>query len=218
MRLTGNSTIDQTDSEWVIGSDEVGFGAWAGPLVVAGVAVKREWHDPQVRDSKQMSQKAREEVFHRYWETAIRHVRIYHPEEIDHLGVGSCLHYAHAEVLDALIKACPSESILVVVDGSNPPKMDVPVVALPKADSLVPAVSLASVFAKVTRDRMMEDLEKQHPGYGFAAHKGYGTKAHQAALNELGVCPAHRKSYRPIAQMLPKAGEITLSDLEAIFG
>jgi len=98
---------------------------------------------------------------------------------------------------------------LTIVDGKIPVEG---AIALPKADLLIPAVSLASIIAKGTRDRIMTELSKVHPGYGFENHFGYGTPEHQAALEKLGPCSIHRRSYAPIARMSRPKG-YTLEDI-----
>jgi ribonuclease HII len=91
---------------------------------------------------------------------------------------------------------------LVLVDGNHCPKLEMPVVAIIKGDTKVAAISAASIIAKVARDREMTDLDHEYPGYGFAAHKGYPTRAHIQALNQLGACPIHRRSFAPVRNLL----------------
>jgi ribonuclease HII len=201
-KITGNSAIDHSTADWVVGSDEVGYGAWAGPLVVCAVALPRGFNEPGIGDSKKLSEIQRGRVFDRFTKsTPVRHHLVWvHHQAIDQEGVWKALLRAHREALTTVL-AQVAGSTLRVVDGfpNGTDGIGVPgAIGLPKADMLVPAVSLASIIAKVTRDRHMHELAGQYPGYGFASHKGYGTPEHQRALQEKGPCEIHRKSYAPI--------------------
>ena len=179
-----------------IGSDEAGYGAWAGPLVVCAVVMPQDWPGvPKLKDSKVMSKKAREEVFRSFSFAAVNHVVIVPPEKIDQDGVWTCLCRAHAEAIQHLAKLVAGNTVNIIVDGNVPV---VGATSVPKADALFPVVSLASVLAKVTRDRIMALLDKDYPGYGFSKHVGYGVPFHQEALKRLGPCPIHRRSYEPV--------------------
>lgn len=198
MRPTGDPRIDNSSASVIVGSDEVGFGAWAGPLVVAAVAVPRDWTDPRVKDSKKLSEKRREALYEEFWKPDgfPMCVQVIEPEVIDERGVWACLTQAHYDATHGMDDRLVYEP-LIIVDGKIPVEG---AIALPKADNLVPAVALASIIAKVTRDRIMIELDKQYPGYDFASSKGYGVPKHQAALNKLGPCPTHRRSYDPVAR------------------
>lgn len=199
MKPTGDSRIDNSRAKTVVGSDEVGYGAWAGPLVVAAVATPREWSDPRVKDSKKLSEKARETLYAEFFQGKFpMSVKIVTPTEVDEMGVWKALIFAHEEALKEVLLRC-SDKPLVVLDGNVPVTIE-GAVSVPKADDLVPAVSLASIIAKVTRDRIMAELAREHPGYGFARHKGYGTPEHTMSLSQKGPCPAHRLSYEPVSR------------------
>ena len=200
MRPTGDPRIDDSKHTVIVGSDEVGYGAWAGPLVVAAVAAPRDWTDPRVKDSKKLSERQREALYEEFFqpESFPMNVVVVPPETIDEKRVWTCLIEAHQEAARGTFWRLVYEP-LIVVDG----KIPVPgAIALPKADNLVPAVALASIIAKVTRDRIMVELDRQYPGYDFAGSRGYGVPKHQAGLNKLGPCPAHRRSYEPVARAL----------------
>lgn len=200
-RRSGLARIDNHQGI-VIGSDEVGFGAWAGPLVVCAVAGPVGWDDPRVKDSKLLKPGAREALFKVYSANKAFQVStvIVSSESIDQQGVGHALRAAHIQALEAA--ACNLEHTLGVVDGALPVHtwgLGIEVTALPKADQLIPECALASIIAKVTRDRLMADLDLQFPGYDLRSSSGYGTARHKEALDRLGPSPIHRKSYSPVA-------------------
>ncbi len=190
--------------EFVCGSDEVGYGSWAGPLVVCAAVVPRTWTAPaMVRDSKQLSATARDRLFPSLVSTITHFLVSVEVEEIDRRGVGTVLLEAHAKAIQGALDAhrAQGHSALpfVIIDGS---RGVLGAVALPKADALIPAVSAASIIAKVARDRHMVEMDAHYPGYSFRSNAGYGTKEHQAALDRLGVCAIHRRSYAPIAERI----------------
>jgi ribonuclease HII len=185
----------------IAGVDEAGRGPCAGPLVIAAVILK----DPfarelaQVRDSKEISESKREELFEVIMKIAMSVSVIRVPvEEIDARGV-------HAANLDGMRRAVAGLSIepaYVLTDGYAIEGLAVPNVAVWKGDQVVTAISAASIIAKVTRDREMIELDKKYPEYGFAKHKGYITAVHTAALAAHGPCAEHRKSFSNIAALL----------------
>jgi ribonuclease HII len=119
-------------------------------------------------------------------------------ECIDRIGVHRANILDHQRAHAAIV--IPPGRVLRIADGNFPLGPDI--VSLPKADALVPAVSAASILAKTTLDLFMREADKDHPGYGFRAHKGYGVPAHQAALQKLGPCPIHRRSFQPVLDAL----------------
>lgn len=207
---TGVPAIDESTAPFIAGSDECGYGAWAGPVVVAAVVVPRDWVAPAgLTDSKKMSHTAMRRVRDAFLTGSGTWYKIAftHADEIDRLGVYAALYGLHGSLMrDALVHAREAGKAepLGIVDG------DVAIEGchrLPKADLLVPAVSMASVLGKLARDEYMAEMDKAHPGYGFASHVGYGTPPHQDALRRLGPCPLHRRSYRPIAELVRAAEE-----------
>jgi ribonuclease HII len=201
----------------LLGLDECGYGSWAGEITACAVVAPRSWAgDARVRDSKKLSKAQREQVWRRYGAigAASSNVTVdgvsffvgigsVSASEVDSLGAGEALKEAHRRAYrNAVLNV--TEQPFVVIDGIVDPGLMVEAHCLPKADALVPVVALASIIGKVYRDRLMAELDKVHPGYGFAAHMGYGTATHQAALAKLGVSPVHRKSYAPIAKLLPR--------------
>jgi len=183
------------------GVDEAGRGACAGPLVVASV-ILRDAHAPelaQVRDSKELSEKNREELFDVVTEAALSlSVVIISNEEIDARGV-------HAANLDGMRRAVQGLEITpayVLTDGYAIEGLALPNLAVWKGDQVVSCISAASIIAKVTRDRIMREMDLTYPEYGFISHKGYITKIHTEALQKYGVTPIHRRSFSNIAALL----------------
>ncbi len=183
------------------GVDEAGRGACAGPLVVASV-ILRDVHASelaQVRDSKELTEKNREELFDVVTEAALSvSVVIISNEEIDARGV-------HAANLDGMRRAVQGLEITpayVLTDGYAIEGLALPNLAVWKGDQVVTCISAASIIAKVTRDRIMRDLDLTYPEYGFITHKGYITKIHTEALAKYGVTPILRRSFSNIAALL----------------
>lgn len=182
----------------LVGIDEVGRGAWAGPLVVVAVALDGQQIDG-LTDSKLLSAKKRQ-AYARQIKRQAAGVGIgwVSAQHIDRHGLSKSLKNAAQAALDQ-INMPISE---IVLDGTHNYIGDERVTTIKKADLLVPSVSAASIVAKVARDNYMSLLEGVFGGYGFAAHKGYGTKAHMAALARLGTRPVHRTSFAPVAKLV----------------
>jgi ribonuclease HII len=183
------------------GVDEAGRGACAGPLVVAAV-ILRDAHASdlaKVRDSKELTEKNREELFDVVTEAALSlSVVIISNEEIDARGV-------HAANLDGMRRAVQGLEITpayVLTDGYAIEGLALPNLAVWKGDQVVTCISAASIIAKVTRDRIMREMDLIYPEYGFVSHKGYITKIHTGALEKYGVTPIHRRSFSNIAALL----------------
>ena len=188
----------------VAGLDEVGRGAWAGPVCAAAVVLPLDRPDlpdllTGVRDSKQLSPARREALLPVILDVAEAvEVGWATPTEVDERGVVPATQQAMARAvaeLDGRVDA-------LLVDYLRLPDLDLPQRALPKADARCLSVASASIVAKVTRDRLMVALDRDLPGYGFARHKGYGTRQHREALARLGPSPIHRMSWRPIQEIL----------------
>lgn len=196
----GMMRLRQADAEFVIGIDEVGLGAVAGPLVVCGAVFHRDWSDPKVKDSKEYSShSARMKVFdgHIKRTCAFHAIEVVNNKDIDDLGMHAALQDATRRCAVMCAVKFPNSSI--AVDGSYFPLIvGHEVVAIPKGDKLIPAISAASVIAKVTRDAMMHLMDDVYPGYGFDKHVGYLTEAHRDAIHAKGPCKIHRRSYEPI--------------------
>lgn len=187
----------------VAGVDEAGRGACAGPLVIASVILKdiNATSLSGLRDSKELSERAREELFPIIQSEAIAiSVIKVAPAEIDKRGV----HAANLDGMRRAIQALEVTPNYVLTDGYAIAGITIPSLAIWKGDQVAPSISAASIIAKVTRDRIMIELDKEFPGYGLAKHKGYITSSHTAALQKLGVSSIHRKSYSNIAALISK--------------
>jgi ribonuclease HII len=185
----------------IAGVDEAGRGPCAGPLVVAAVILKDPFAPElaAVRDSKEVPESKREALFDVIMNIAESvSVIIVPAAEVDERGV----HVANLDGMRRAVKGLQIEPAYVLTDGYAIEGLAIPNVAVWKGDQVVTAISAASIIAKVTRDRMMIELDAIYPQYGFAQHKGYITAAHTAALNEHGPCVEHRKSFSNIASLL----------------
>ncbi len=184
----------------VAGLDEAGRGAWAGPVVAAAVVLPPD--EPElrrrlasVRDSKQLTAGRREVLLEVIREYALTlSVGTVPPTEIDAMGIVPATRRAMALALEGL---SPMADYLLI-DYLLLPDLALPQHSLPKGDAYVLSIAAASIVAKVSRDRMMVDLEADFPGYGFAQHKGYGTRQHRIALAALGPSAVHRRSFAPV--------------------
>ncbi|ADD41881.1 Ribonuclease H [Stackebrandtia nassauensis DSM 44728] len=183
----------------VAGADEAGRGACAGPLVVAA-AILPDGARGQIAgltDSKLLTERAREDIYAQVVDRAVAHaIVVISPAEVDRLGVGASNLSGMRRAL-ARLDPMPAYAL---TDGFPVPGLPVPGLGVWKGDRVAACVAAASVLAKVTRDRIMTELEQNHPGYGFAEHKGYGTAAHTHALRTLGPCPQHRLSYANVVE------------------
>jgi ribonuclease HII len=187
----------------IAGCDEAGRGPCAGPLVVAAVILEFPLHEDLsgIADSKELSETKRESLFEVITERALSYSIIeISPEEIDSKGLHKCN-------LEGMRRAVSSLNIApeyVLTDGYAIDGLEAPTLAVWKGDKVSINVGAASILAKDYRDRIMVELDKKYPGYGFADHKGYITAKHTAALNELGVTQIHRKSFANVASLLNK--------------
>jgi len=181
------------------GTDEVGRGPLAGPVVAAAVILDPDKPIEGLADSKKLSEKKRDALFDEIKEKALSwSIARASVEEIDEINI------LHASLL-AMKRSIEQLSIspeYVLVDGNRCPKMLIPSESVIKGDSRVACISAASILAKVSRDREMIELDKLFPGYGLAKHKGYPTKAHLEALKKQGVNDLYRKSFKPVAALL----------------
>jgi len=183
---------------WLIaGIDEAGRGPLAGPVVAAAVILDPERPIPGLRDSKLLSSARRDalaaEIRERSLAWAVGEADV---AEIDALNILQATLLAMRRACDGLT-LMPDEAL---VDGNRTPALRCPARAVVKGDRDIPAISAASILAKTVRDALLVELDRRYPEYGFAQHKGYGTASHLAALVAHGPCPAHRRSFAPVAQ------------------
>lgn len=190
------------------GVDEAGRGPLAGPVVAAAVILDDLHPIEGLNDSKKLTANRREVLYDEIRAKALCFcIAQASVQEIDELNILKATLLAMRRAVMGL----RLKPVLVKVDGNQLPVLDVQAEAIVKGDSLVPAISAASILAKVTRDRWCEKLDAQYPQYGFAAHKGYGTAAHLDALRVHGACCEHRRSFAPVAKAL-EAGSICAGD------
>ena len=186
----------------VAGVDEAGRGPLAGPVVAAAVILDERQPNAGLADSKKLTALRRERLFDEIRAKALCcSVAEASVEEIDRLNILQATLLAMRRAVQGL-RLKPG---LVLVDGNRLPVLDIPAEAIVKGDALVPAISAASILAKVHRDRWCAEVHAQYPQYGFDAHKGYGTAAHLQALRAHGASPLHRRSFAPVAQHLEAA-------------
>lgn len=193
----------QDEPSLIAGVDEAGRGPLAGPVVVAAVVLDPYQPIDGLNDSKKLSELRREKLYPLIVERALAYsVIVIEPEEIDRINIFQATMVGMSRAVAALALAATE----ALIDGNHLPK-DLPCRgrAIIGGDALIPAISAASILAKVTRDRLMIAMEAQHPGYGFAVHKGYPTPYHLAALEQLGPCTQHRRSFAPVRRLLDQA-------------
>lgn len=183
----------------IAGVDEAGRGPLAGPVIAAAVILDPHRPVAGVADSKTLTGSQRERLAARIEQCALA-VAVGRAEvdEIDRINILQ----ASLLAMQRAVLALPVAAQRVVVDGNRAPALPVPVETVVKGDRCIPAISAASIIAKVYRDEEMTRLHARFPGYGFDRHKGYPTRAHLQALAELGVSPVHRRSYRPVQRFL----------------
>ncbi len=186
----------------MIGIDEVGRGAWAGPLVVAGCYfTENPGFIRQLNDSKKLTRRVRENIDSHIKSATLHEIVIVPPELVDELGLTMCIKQAVIEIVSRL-----PQDAEIMLDGTynflkgTPDEHRTKVVK--QADSLYSSVMAASVIAKVARDRIMAEYAVRYPAYGFDRHVGYGTKLHREALDRFGVTAIHRRSVKPVKKLL----------------
>ena len=199
---TGGFRRGVCDPMLIAGVDEAGRGPWAGPVVAAAV-ILRGPVPTGLNDSKKLSPGRREALFAALMASeCLIGVGQASVAEIDALNILQANHLAMTRAVE-LLEIPPD---FVLVDGNRLPPWRWPARAIVGGDGLEPAISAASIVAKVTRDRIMAQLDVQHPGYGWADNQGYGTARHRAGLELLGITPHHRRSFAPIKAIIAQSG------------
>ncbi len=180
------------ENQFVVGIDEAGRGPLAGPLSVAGVVFPIGYENPDIYDSKALSEKKRDQLFEIIKEDALWFEIIeVSVEDIDHYNILEVDRKAMSEI------AMHAPSDIVLSDAMKMP-IDKTVIDLIKGDQKSISIAAASILAKVTRDRIMKEYDTIYPEYGFAKNKGYGTKQHMQAIDDYGITPIHRRSFGPV--------------------
>ena len=191
--------FEETPQLLIAGVDEAGRGPLAGPVVAAAVILDPANPIKGLNDSKKLTKAKREllftEICNKAQAFAISEASV---EEIDSINILQASLLAMKRAVE-LLTITPHK---ILVDGTFCPKVLMPSEAIIEGDALIQEISAASILAKVYRDRLMEQLDQVHPGYGFAKHMGYGTKQHLKALQKLGVSPIHRKTFAPVKKNL----------------
>ena len=185
----------QKGFEVIAGVDEAGRGPLAGPVSVAAVILPPQLLLPHLNDSKKLSPKVRDELYEDIMAKAVAVRQVFvEPEVIDRLNI---LQATMQGMYDAIF-ALPCEPQLVLIDAVHLKELNIPQLSLIKGDARSASIAAASIIAKVARDRLMDEYDKQYPQYGFASHKGYGTAEHVAAIRKYGPCPIHRLTFEPV--------------------
>jgi len=202
--FTEEKILEAQGYQLIAGIDEAGRGSLAGPVVAAAVIlpvnVNAPWLD-KVKDSKLLSPAKREFLFPLIYEVVISvGIGVVPHEVIDARGIVKATQLAMKLAIDQL--SPPPESLLI--DYMLLPEVSLPQKGITDGDSLCFSIACASIVAKVTRDRLMIEMDKVYPGYRLAQHKGYGTREHFSRLHQLGPCPIHRQSFHPVKDMIGK--------------
>lgn len=188
--------------ELVAGVDEVGRGPLCGAVVTAAVILDPARPILGLNDSKKLTEARRELLFDEIREKALSWcIARAEVEEIDQLNILQ----ATMQAMQRAVAGLHITPRLALIDGNRCPQLAVPSAAVVKGDSKVPAIAAASILAKVSRDREMQALDRQYPGYGIAGHKGYPTAVHLEALQRLGPTPVHRRSFGPVRRLLEQS-------------
>lgn len=198
--IRGSSFFPASESyTWVAGTDEVGRGPLAWDVVAAAVILDPAKPIGGLADSKKLSSKQRMTCF----DSIVKNAHCYAIGRASVLEIEQ-INILHASLLamSRAISGLKVQPEFVYVDGNQCPEWKYPSQSVVKGDSLVPSISAASIIAKVTRDKEMQEMDRQYPGYDFASNMGYPTPAHLAALDSLGVTPIHRRTFAPVARIL----------------
>ena len=188
---------------WVCGVDEAGRGPLVGAVVAGAVILDPQNPIAGLKDSKKLSPARREYLYEQIMQKAKAWgIGEASPAEIDEINILQATMLAMRRAIEDLTTRLGAWPDKALIDGNRCPELPIAAEAIVKGDTKEPAISAASILAKVTRDRQMQELHKQHPQYGFAQHMGYPTEVHFAALKAFGVCAEHRRSFAPVRRAL----------------
>ena len=186
--------------KYIGGVDEVGRGPLIGPVVTACVVLPKDFKLEGLTDSKQLSEKKRDKFYEYIKENALAcEVGIIGPEIIDEVNIYEATKLAMKQAIDKVNKKLKLEHVLI---DAMPLELDIPSTSIIKGDAKSITIAAASVIAKVTRDKMMYELDTKYPEYGFKNHKGYPTKKHLEAIKKYGLIEGYRKSYGPVKEII----------------
>ena len=192
--------LEQKGIQYIGGVDEVGRGPLIGPIVAACWVLPTDFQLEGLTDTKKLSEKKRETFYHYIKEHAIAYgIGEVSPERIDEVNIYQATKEAMYMAIKKVQEQIPLEHVLI---DAMPLELDIPNTSIIKGDAKSISIAAASVLAKVTRDHMMIELDKQYPMYGFASHKGYPTKKHIEAIHQYGLIDGYRKTYGPIKEMV----------------
>jgi len=185
--------------ENIIGVDEAGRGPLAGPVVAAAVSLAPGWFLEEIKDSKMLSPRVRAKLFPIIKKNSLGYgVGIVDVATIDRINILQAALLA----MKYAVEAVPIKANLLLIDGNKPIDTEIDQWTIVKGDSLSYSIAAASILAKVTRDKIMEQYHKQFPHYAFDRHKGYGTSLHRNAIKEYGPCPIHRRTFRGVKEFV----------------
>ena len=200
-RLKKMSEFEDKFSEYIIaGVDEAGRGPLAGPVVAGCVVLDRDSEILYLNDSKKLSEKKRESLYDEIIIKSLAYgIGIVDADRIDEINIYQATKEAMYQAIENVRKQVDLEYVLI---DAMPLELDIPTNSIIKGDAKSISIAAASVIAKVTRDRMMIELDKKYPMYGYAKHKGYPTKAHIDAIHKYGLIDGYRKTYGPVKEMI----------------
>ena len=189
----------------IAGIDEAGRGPLAGPVVAAAVVLPRNHVIPGVDDSKKLTAARRDALYDRIMAEALAvGVGVSDSQTVDRINILQ----ATLRAMETAVRELSTAPDYLLIDGITETSLHIPQKTVKQGDGRSLSIAAASIIAKVTRDRMMAEYDRQYPGYGFAGHKGYGSAAHLAAIARLGPCPIHRLTFRGVREYSKQAGGI----------
>ena len=192
--LLHEKSLNSSGYSSIAGVDEAGRGPLAGPVVAGAVIIKNFKFKERIDDSKKLTAKSRERAYSEIMEKSIVGIGIIGEKTIDRINI----YQATKRAMQIAVSNLRIPPDFVIVDGNMKIATKCPIKCIAGGDSKSLSIAAASIVAKVTRDRIMVEYDKQYPQYGFSRHKGYGTKEHMAAIKNRGASPIHRNSFRPI--------------------
>lgn len=185
--------------KYIVGTDEAGRGPLYGPVVAACVILPRDFKLEGLNDSKKLTEKKRNEYYNYLIENVIYGVGIVDSKEIDEINIYEASRKAMIKAIEEVRK---QTKVQYVLTDAMPIELDIPVKPIIKGDAKSITIAAASVIAKVTRDKMMYEIDQKYPEYGFKNHKGYPTKKHLEAINKYGLIEGYRKTYGPVKKYI----------------